>query len=86
MIKKIYSFFKILNRIPKDKLLHFAYGYVGFKLLLLVMNPALALCTVAIVAGLKEYADSSGYGNSELLDFVVTVMPGVIHIIITTYV
>lgn len=85
MIKKIYDFFKILNKIPKDKLLHFVYGYIGFIFLTIFMLPSLALLTVAIAAGLKEYVDDKGYGNFEILDFTATTLPGVIHIIVTTY-
>ncbi|HFU76169.1 MAG TPA: hypothetical protein ENK66_07980 [Arcobacter sp.] len=69
-MKKI---FIALGSIPKDKLLHSFYGALIFIVISLYSNNV-ALITVVVVAALKEYRDSKGYGNVELKDFLATIL------------
>ena len=69
-MKKI---FIALGNIPKDKLLHSFYGALIYIALSLYSNDV-ALAAVVVIAALKEYRDSKGYGNAELKDFLATIL------------
>lgn len=73
---------KIFNNLPlniaKDKFLHFLVGTILSLLLIPIFNLP-GLIVVAIVAGGKEIYDLvSGKGTPEFMDFVWTIIPGLI--------
>jgi type IV secretory pathway TrbL component len=72
----------ILNKIPKDKLLHFFVGSVILFLSLLVFNTLVSISIVVLAAVVKEivYDDFLGKGTPEVQDFVYTILPCVFHL------
>ena len=73
----------ILNKIPKDKLLHFFVGSVILFLSLLFFNTLFSVSIVVLVAAIKEiiYDDFYGKGTPELQDFIYTILPCLFHLI-----
>ena len=73
----------LLNKIPKDKLLHFFVGSVILFLSLLVFNTLVSVCIVIIIALIKEvvYDYFLGKGTPEIKDFVYTILPCLFHLI-----
>ena len=73
----------LLNKIPKDKLLHFFVGSVILFLSLLVFNTLVSVYIVIIVALIKEvvYDYFLGKGTPEIKDFVYTILPCLFHLI-----
>lgn len=73
----------LLNKIPKDKLLHFFVGSVILFLSLLVFNTLVSISIVVLVAAIKEivYDDFLGKGTPEVQDFVYTILPCFFHLI-----
>ena len=67
----------LLNKIPKDKLLHFFVGNVLLFLSLLVFNTLASISIVVFVAAIKEvvYDDFLGKGTPEVQDFIYTILP-----------
>jgi type IV secretory pathway TrbL component len=72
----------LLNKIPKDKLLHFFVGSVILFLSLLVFNTLVSISIVVLAAVVKEivYDDFLGKGTPEVQDFVYTILPCVFHL------
>lgn len=72
----------ILNKIPKDKLLHFFVGSVILFLSLLFFNTLFSVSIVVLVAAIKEiiYDDFYGKGTPELQDFIYTILPCLFHL------
>ena len=75
----------ILNKIPKDKLLHFFVGSIILFLSLLFFNTLISVSIVVFVAAIKEivYDDFYGKGTPEIKDFIYTVLPCVFYLINT---
>jgi hypothetical protein len=75
----------ILNKIPRDKLLHFFVGSVILFLSLLVFNTLASISIVVFAAAIKEvvYDDFFGKGTPEVQDFIYTIMPCAFYIINT---
>ena len=73
----------LLNKIPKDKLLHFFVGSVILFLSLLVFNTLASISIVVFVAAIKEiiYDDFLGKGTPEVQDFIYTILPCFFHLI-----
>lgn len=73
-----------MSNIDKDKLLHYFYGSVTLYSLLLFFDVYAASFIVAIVAGAKEiiYDHFMKKGNCELWDFLFSIAPCILHIII----
>jgi hypothetical protein len=73
----------ILNKIPKDKLLHFFAGSVILFLSLLFFNTLASISIVVFVALIKEivYDDFLGKGTPEVQDFIYTILPCLFHLI-----
>jgi len=73
----------ILNKIPKDKLLHFFVGSVILFLSLLFFNTLFSVSIVVLVAAIKEiiYDDFYGKGTPEVQDFIYTILPCLFHLI-----
>ena len=73
----------LLNKIPKDKLLHFFVGSVILFLSLLVFNTLVSIFIVVLAAVVKEivYDDFLGKGTPEVQDFVYTILPCLFHLI-----
>ena len=73
----------ILNKIPKDKLLHFFVGSVILFLSLLVFNTLASISIVVFVAAIKEviYDDFLGKGTPEVQDFIYTILPCFFYLI-----
>jgi len=67
--------FKILNKVPKDKLLHNTYGTLIFLALSVFMSNIYALGIVALIAGLKEVYDykNKDKHTPDVWDFVATI-------------
>jgi hypothetical protein len=82
-MNKIKQLFSTLNKVPNDKLLHFFYGtilsFVGF----LFLGDG-ALVVVAAIAAAKElvWDKAMGKGNCEIKDFIYTIVPAVMMLII----
>jgi len=82
-MNKIKQLFSTLNKVPNDKLLHFFYGtilsFVGFLLL-----GDGALIVVSAIAAAKElvWDKALGKGNCEMADFIYTVAPTVMMLIV----
>lgn len=82
-MNKIKQLFSELNKVPNDKLLHFFYGtilsFVGFLLL-----GDGALVVVSAIAAAKElvWDKALGKGNCEMADFIYTVVPAIMMLII----
>jgi|TARA_B110000908_G_C10035970_1_gene349564 hypothetical protein len=82
-MNKIKQLFSTLNKVPNDKLLHFFYGtilsFVGF---LLIGDGALVV--VAAIAAAKElvWDKAMSKGNCDVKDFVYTVVPAIMMLII----
>jgi ABC-type multidrug transport system permease subunit len=73
-----------LPLIPNDKANHFIYGFIIFILSTLVFSNLISLFIVSAFAGSKElYDKASGKGNPEFLDFLATVLPGLILTILS---
>ncbi len=75
----------ILNKIPKDKLLHFFVGSVVLFLLLLFFSTLFSVAIVVFIAAIKEivYDDFYGKGTPEIQDFIYTVLPCIFYLINT---
>ena len=73
----------LLNKIPKDKLLHFFVGSVILFLSLLMFNTLVSISIVVIAATIKEvvYDDFLGKGTPEVQDFIYTILPYLFHLI-----
>jgi len=73
----------ILNKIPKDKLLHFFVGSVILFLSLLFFNTLFSVTIVVLIAAIKEiiYDDFYGKGTPEVQDFIYTILPCLFHLI-----
>jgi len=73
----------ILNKIPKDKLLHFFVGSVILFVSLLFFSTLVSFYIVVIVALIKEvvYDDFLGKGTPEVQDFIYTILPCLFHLI-----
>ena len=82
-MKLINWFLVLLNKISKDKLLHFFFGTVLLALLLSVFNPLLSYGILVFIAAGKEliYDGYLGKGNVEVLDFTYTILPILLHLI-----
>jgi hypothetical protein len=67
----------ILNKIPKDKLLHFFVGSVVLFLSLLFFSTTASVFIVVALAAGKEivYDYFLGKGTPEVADFVYTILP-----------
>jgi hypothetical protein len=73
-----------LPLIPNDKANHFIYGFIIFILSTLIFTNPISLLIVSIIGGSKEIYDKvSGTGNPEFLDFLATVLPGLILTILS---
>ena len=77
----------ILNKIPKDKLLHFFVGSVILFVSLLFFSTLVSFYIVVIVALIKEvvYDDFLGKGTPEVQDFIYTILPCLFHLINILY-
>lgn len=75
----------ILNRIPKDKLLHFFVGSVVLSLSLLFFSTLFSVAIVVFIAAIKEivYDDFLKKGTPEIQDFIYTVLPCIFYLINT---
>lgn len=83
MRDRIESMFNYLAAIPQDKLLHFFYGYVIFRFILLFGNIYIALAVVTIIAIAKEIWDyRSPNHEASIWDIVFTISSGVIETLI----
>ena len=73
----------LLNKIPKDKLLHFFVGSVMLFVSLLFFNALVSVCIVVIVALIKEvvYDNFLGKGTPEIQDFTYTILPCLFYLI-----
>jgi hypothetical protein len=73
----------ILNTIPVDKLLHFFVGFVLSVILIPFFN-WIGLLAVVLIAALKEvvYDKYLGKGKFEIADFIWTIVPAIIVLII----
>ena len=73
----------ILNKIPKDKLLHFFLGSIILFLSLLFFNTLFSVTIVVLIAAIKEiiYDDFYGKGTPEVQDFIYTILPCLFHLI-----
>ena len=73
----------LLNKIPKDKLLHFFVGSVILFVSLLFFNTLASISIVVFVAAIKEivYDDFLGKGTPEVQDFIYTILPCFFHLI-----
>ena len=73
----------LLNKIPKDKLLHFFVGSVILFLSLLVFSTVVSVSIVVALAAVKEiiYDDFLGKGTPEIVDFVYTILPCIFYLI-----
>jgi len=73
----------ILNKIPKDKLLHFFVGSIILFLSLLFFNTTVSVSIVVATAAVKEiiYDDFLGKGTPEVADFVYTILPCIFYLI-----
>ena len=73
----------ILNKIPKDKLLHFFVGSIILFLSLLFFNTLFSVTIVVLIAAIKEiiYDDFYGKGTPEVQDFIYTILPCLFHLI-----
>lgn len=61
---------------PVDKILHLLAGFIIASLLAPFIGALLAITTAAVVGLLKEAYDSTGRGNVEFGDFIVTAAGG----------
>tara|TARA_R110002124_G_scaffold278761_1_gene450904 strand:- start:73 stop:324 length:252 start_codon:yes stop_codon:yes gene_type:complete len=82
-MKLINWFLILLNKVSKDKLLHFFSGTVLLALLLSAFSPLLSYGILVFIATGKEliYDGYLGKGNMEVLDFVYTIFPILLHLI-----
>ena len=70
-------------KLKKDKILHIIAGALIYIIVMLITKSVLvSFLSVSIIGGLKEYRDSLGYGCVEFMDFVATIIGGIIGFII----
>lgn len=76
-----------MSNIDKDKLLHYFYGSVTLYSLLLFFDVYTASLIVGVIAGAKEiiYDHFMKKGNCELWDFLFSIAPCILHIIIELF-
>lgn len=74
-ILKDMSIFNILSNIPKDKLLHFFYGFLIMILLSLFLPKTIVVISLLLIAVAKEIRDKFKNGSVELLDVLFTILP-----------
>lgn len=71
---------KYLEKIDKDKLLHFMWGMVVWFVASMV-SAGIGLLAVIVVAISKEAYDEYKYGGADIMDFVWTVwMPVLLYL------
>ena len=78
-IKEIQS--KIMLLLPHDKCLHFLVGFIIFSITNLFLGNLFSLGIVAVIALLKECYDEYDYGGFDIVDFIFTILPGLILLI-----
>jgi len=69
----------VLDRIPRDKLLHFVIGAVVQSLSMLLITPYLALLvTVLVGIGIEVYQKVTKTGKLEVMDAVSVILGGLL--------
>lgn len=78
---------KIESWIAKDKLEHFFYGFLLFELLTIFFDGHVSLLIVFFIAIAKEFLIDKVIRKKtpDLFDFVFTIMPGSIILIIQSW-
>lgn len=69
---------KVLDNIPKDKLLHFAIGCVAFSFLSFITLTIAIVGTLLLGIGIEIYQKITGSGKFEMLDAIAVWLGGVV--------
>ena len=74
----------MISRIKKDKILHFIAGTYIFMISAIFVNLWMSLLIVAIIGAFKEwvYDKALNKGTPEVLDFLFTLLGGVLTFVI----
>ncbi|MDM1502254.1 hypothetical protein HX071_08555 [Myroides marinus] len=76
---------KIVDKISKDKLLHFFVGFFIYIVASVFLPNWIALLIVILIAAGKEliYDKKFNKGTPELLDFIFSILPGIILVLLS---